>query len=1353
MTVLNEPPSVPFDLKSLINRAKLGLMSVKQNNRKIGTINTEYATTDIPEPQCALLTDRPQTSKKTSKKQMLSVAFSMSKPKTNDADTDRLKRSASRSKSKKRNFKMKIPVDGDVQTEGKLKHSFGLFMKRQGSKTERDLKDAHVSSNLQNPSSLRIKHGKMKSRKKHMNALTGKEKDNAPYRKKKLSSNDASIRNAAQTSKAESYNIMKPQNSATKIGNSSLDSKNLIHFYSDASTVQNNIQTSTDPSSKNNIPSSVSVSNFIKISTLENQLHSKHQKPTAISSSHPSNSSNNQPRPPNDHSTESEHSSPSLPPRPISSLFPTLPLSPRNHLVVQSRECGVGTLACGNGPIAVEGSPLKIKRNRASGESVPPIPPNIVNSKTLEEKFKRFTQEIENNWCEFIKYLDVVEGDGSNEGKKSSLERDKRKVIGGNASIDGAAAPGESFMKRVQDYKRRAERCLRVVRAANIGKPLEEGSQDLTLVREQSSSVHRPISEVITNRLPDTHKILFSEKQDHSSHGMNLTNEKPDSIDKGIDLLKKLRPPKPYLTLQETNLLEVNQAQELLSNKDPVPRPKEPQLSRCPPKMVFPTAAPLSQGSPQEAKPTASLRSSSPSPITKPSCRKYDTEIWKPSYQLFTAKSPKISFQGNHSLPHSEAGTTPQNRLLASIEQPKKSTCARSKTVQVEDEVGANREQEVQLVGSAGPLGIRAGSVKNGGGNSVFASDRQMLEGNSRRNSNSGTSGIGGGNYQTYGVNSANGEDTSLIHKSPVLNARQNSLCERFNSEEQLPSNINPMMPLKNQSSLPHISAADEVVSEKLGSDAISELLNAENSDKIDLLIDSIYPNPNIIVQEKGRITHFNKQALTNDDAVSIHEQKSEAAAVIKHSKSERQFKVNQKEYICPDEPGKVQGNQERKLDTNLTSEKYQRHHQHKIINNVFSNDKPHETKQLKLLTPKELFQKKSQQEELTPVAQTTTACLFNNAFKQNVQGEKCEEKGIISLPELSEEKQHENPEEKANSEIPNLEIAEEDYNEILGIKNEPEKQSIDQLYPDEEVDCSVLFATTQEKADIISSFILENLIVEALSEDHCLFKFISILGRHGRRLEKETLEKYLVSLIDMVREDAVETEAVTRRLNTPIGQSDLQRLLLASPRLTEADIESIGGFLYEPILDIKLYVMLEEKLRETDYTLRELDQTQIEREHIIHKMIFDSYNENLDYKRIYGIMGPMPSYLSNFNKEPEYPIRKAMSILDVAKDEVVEWGTTYAGRLIAKEPFLNHAGDHEEIDRLREKSMEKIVKQYVSLLLSQRSTIDLKWSSCHEEFLECFLMLSEHALDYLVDEVVRDCSILALSRHNLTAK
>ena len=120
-----------------------------------------------------------------------------------------------------------------------------------------------------------------------------------------------------------------------------------------------------------------------------------------------------------------------------------------------------------------------------------------------------------------------------------------------------------------------------------------------------------------------------------------------------------------------------------------------------------------------------------------------------------------------------------------------------------------------------------------------------------------------------------------------------------------------------------------------------------------------------------------------------------------------------------------------------------------------------------------------------------------------------------------------------------------------------------------------------------------------------------------------EKVKEYTNLLFDHISTEEDTLDGIVLRLNTPIGMSNQQRLLMCSPTLPKENFsEADFTFEYLPILEISTYISLEEKLRNSLYEDLNLDSVEMEQQHIFHKMIFDSLNETLDYKRLHGLTG-----------------------------------------------------------------------------------------------------------------------------------
>lgn len=278
-----------------------------------------------------------------------------------------------------------------------------------------------------------------------------------------------------------------------------------------------------------------------------------------------------------------------------------------------------------------------------------------------------------------------------------------------------------------------------------------------------------------------------------------------------------------------------------------------------------------------------------------------------------------------------------------------------------------------------------------------------------------------------------------------------------------------------------------------------------------------------------------------------------------------------------------------------------------------------------------------------------------------------------------------------------------DDPQEEIGIIDEQlrQEQYDEKLSPinkDQEIQKEVAFASASDKAEIITSFILENLIIESISEDFCIKKFVTILGPQARHLETSSFMEYIDTLYSEIYKVEGSLHNVKRKLNSPIGHSDLQKLLLASPLLSEADQELVGVFDYEPVLDIKLYISLEESFRENLYKTRNLDGFEMEREHILHKMIFDSLNECLDYKRKGGIAGLGLKFSRKYRAESDFDDQATAKTLQSAKNQVVDWARSKCGTMMEKESTLSYLSDQEGLELMREKVMNKHLNEYVRL-------------------------------------------------------
>ena len=131
--------------------------------------------------------------------------------------------------------------------------------------------------------------------------------------------------------------------------------------------------------------------------------------------------------------------------------------------------------------------------------------------------------------------------------------------------------------------------------------------------------------------------------------------------------------------------------------------------------------------------------------------------------------------------------------------------------------------------------------------------------------------------------------------------------------------------------------------------------------------------------------------------------------------------------------------------------------------------------------------------------------------------------------------------------------------------------------------------------------------------------------------------------------------------------------------------------------MDIKLYICLEERFRDSDYKTRQLDGFEMERENIIHKMIFDSMNECLDYRRKGGISGVGMKFSKKYRPEVDFDHAMTQNTLQAAKQDIIRWNNMKCGTVMEKEPIFSYNNDSDGLEVLREKLMGGLLKEYLS--------------------------------------------------------
>ena len=207
----------------------------------------------------------------------------------------------------------------------------------------------------------------------------------------------------------------------------------------------------------------------------------------------------------------------------------------------------------------------------------------------------------------------------------------------------------------------------------------------------------------------------------------------------------------------------------------------------------------------------------------------------------------------------------------------------------------------------------------------------------------------------------------------------------------------------------------------------------------------------------------------------------------------------------------------------------------------------------------------------------------------------------------------------------------------------------------------------------MITNDVLDLLVREMLEDDeflNCLVKRECPVAKpkvEGIVKINEDIRHYLKTLVESLH--YLHTIPIKKNLNIPIGPPASKKLLLYScvhdPDDEEEEklIEESNTFDYEPILDIAIYVQLEETLKKTLYTKNKYTSKQIEICHITHKLAFDCFNEGLDYERVFGIKGvSLPTKENKRNINTWISERATCKIIDKCYNEVVRWSEFRCG-------------------------------------------------------------------------------------------
>jgi len=289
---------------------------------------------------------------------------------------------------------------------------------------------------------------------------------------------------------------------------------------------------------------------------------------------------------------------------------------------------------------------------------------------------------------------------------------------------------------------------------------------------------------------------------------------------------------------------------------------------------------------------------------------------------------------------------------------------------------------------------------------------------------------------------------------------------------------------------------------------------------------------------------------------------------------------------------------------------------------------------------------------------------------------------------------------------------------------------------------------TNEDKSCAIGDFILENLIMEIFTceihlRDRMAESYKRILElREGRTTEE--MSRYISKVFTLINESPEEQLDIYNRLNSPIVHSDLNRMLLASASIPIHEQQEIPPLAYESILNIQLYIRLEEELRDSEYLEKGMSGSEIEREHIFHKLIFDAINEKLDYERVGGLNGTLPSFFSRYKKPQLITPSECAFVLEDAKRQVILWAHEQNG--VLPENFRGTLGREElltdAIELAREDCLVKHLNGYIG-------DLEEKWSDYSDEIIEVLLGVSDYISDILVEGVV--ASLMSISRRKQT--
>jgi len=277
--------------------------------------------------------------------------------------------------------------------------------------------------------------------------------------------------------------------------------------------------------------------------------------------------------------------------------------------------------------------------------------------------------------------------------------------------------------------------------------------------------------------------------------------------------------------------------------------------------------------------------------------------------------------------------------------------------------------------------------------------------------------------------------------------------------------------------------------------------------------------------------------------------------------------------------------------------------------------------------------------------------------------------------------------------------------------------------------------------ADTVTSIIIDLLLNECVVDE----KIANLLlpgpppTIYNDRLQ---IIEYLELLFSAINIDARQQKYIFQQLNAPFTPSLATRLQYCSAvqKIPYGSSSRIALHNALPILNLELYVKLEESLGETLYADLSMDENQIDLMNIFHKMIFDAMNSSLSRLRIpescrwpLSLFGSLPGLQNGVSsRTPRVAPSRCASLLEEARKEVLYSSSERLGTLSDKEPELM-AKDGEALEHVRENGMLRMLQDF-------GLEMQKEWSQSREdEVLEILLLVSEHVWDMLVAEVCRD--------------